>query len=103
MQPLRLIITDTAKNDLRNIRQHITESSPKMARDFVKDLTNKLYSLAENGVTGSPRDHIKQGLRGFPYRGRCFYIHIADDKMFVIRVLHGSQDVTQQDFPYNEK
>ncbi len=98
---MRLIITDTAKADLRGIRKHIAKNDPEIAKAFTKDLIVKLYSLADSGVTGSPRDNIKVGLRGFPYRERCFYLHIVDNKMFVVRVLHGKQDVTSQDFPYN--
>jgi len=100
MQSFRLIITDTAKADLRNIRKHIEKDSPETAKTFVQDLATKLYSLAENGVIGSSRDNIKKGLRGFPYRGRCFYFHIIDDKLYVIRVLHSSQDITLQEFPH---
>jgi len=99
MQPLRLILTDTAKADLRNIRNHIAKDDSKKAAEFVKNLTSKLYSLASMGVTGTARDSIKVGLRGVPYRNRCFYLHIVDDKMFVIRVLHGREDVTTKDFP----
>ncbi|MDA0909701.1 MAG: type II toxin-antitoxin system RelE/ParE family toxin [Proteobacteria bacterium] len=100
MQSFRLIITDTAKTDLRNIRKHIEKDNTETAKIFVKDLATKLYSLAECGVTGSSRDNIKKGLRGFPYRERCFYFHIIDDKMYVIRVLHSRQDITLQDFPH---
>ncbi len=103
MESLRLIITDTAKEDLRNIRKHIAKDSPKRAKIFTKDLATKIYSLADSGVTGSPRNNIKAGLRGFPYRGRCFYFHIADNEMFLIRVLHGKQDIAEQDFPYHSK
>ncbi len=101
MKSLRLIITDTAKADLRNIRKHIAKDNPEVAKAFVKDLTTKLYSLADSGISGSSRDNIRVGLRGLPYRGRCFYFHFIDKKIFIIRVLHGKQDVTAQDFPYN--
>ncbi|MDA0967681.1 MAG: type II toxin-antitoxin system RelE/ParE family toxin [Proteobacteria bacterium] len=100
MQSFRLIITDTAKTDLRNIRNHIDKDSPENAKTFVKDLTTKLYGLAASGVTGSSRDNVQKGLRGFLYRGRCFYFHFIDDKMYVIRVLNSRQDITLQDFPH---
>ncbi len=103
MKSFQLIITDTAKADLRNIRTYIAKDSPKMARSFVNDLTTKLYKLADTGVIGTPRDNIKTGLRAFPYRGRSFYLHIIDNKMFVIRVLHGKQDISEHDFPMNQQ
>ena len=48
--------------------------------------------------TGSPRDHIAEGLRGFPYRERCIYYRSDPDCIVVLRVLHGAQDVRPQDF-----
>ena len=95
---MRLIITNEAKSDLRAIRRHIAEDSPKAAQDFTKDLTNKLKKLADTGITGSPRNHVREGLRGFPYRNRCFYFRVDGQKLYVVRVLHSKQDVTAQDF-----
>ena len=84
---------------MRGIYHHIKGDNPAAAKTFLKDLTDKLHSLAASGVTGSPRDWVSGGLRAFPYRERCFYFRINDDKMIVVRVLHGKQDVTGQDFP----
>jgi len=64
----------------------------------MEDLTSKLFDLASLGVTGSSRDWVSTGLRAFPYRERCFYFRIVDNKMIVVRVLHGRQDVTAQEF-----
>ena len=66
----------------------------------MSDLVNKLHSLAALGMVGSPRDRIRKGLRGFPYRGRYFYLHIEDGNMYVVRVLHGKQDIAQQDIHF---
>ena len=62
------------------------------------DLTAKIAWIAEVDFTGSPRDHIAEGLRGFPYRERCIYYRSDPDCIVVLRVLHGAQDVKQQDF-----
>ena len=84
---------------MSDIYEHIKQDNPKVAKAFIQDLTDKLFSLAASGVTGSPRDIISPGLRGIPYRKRCFYFRIVKDKMIVVRVLHGSQDDTEQEFP----
>lgn len=83
---------------MKNIHDYIHDDNPKAAKEFVKDLTEKLFSLAENGNTGHARDWVSGGLRGFPYRERCFYFRIVEDQMIVVRILHGAQDVTAQDF-----
>ncbi|WP_353765127.1 type II toxin-antitoxin system RelE/ParE family toxin [Nitrosomonas sp. H1_AOB3] len=80
------MVTDTAKADLSAIYEHIKRDNPTAAKIFINDLTNKLFSLAKSGVTGSPRDWISSGLRVFPYRERCFYFRIIEDTMIVVRV-----------------
>ncbi len=101
IKSLRLVITDTARSDLRNIYEYIAEDNSNAATTFIQDLTNKLESLAQTGVTGFPRDWVSAGLRAFPYKGRYFYFRIVEDQLVVIRVLHGRQDVSVQSF-YDE-
>ena len=57
-----------------------------------------MFELARLGVTGSPRDWVSKDLRAFPYRDRCFYFRIVEDKMILLRVLHGRQDIDLQEF-----
>ncbi|MGH1384315.1 type II toxin-antitoxin system RelE/ParE family toxin [Kordia sp.] len=93
------MLTDTAKNDLRNIKDYITQSSNKaVAQGFIKELSNKLKTLSDNSVQGSPRDWVSVGLRVFVYKERCFYFRIIDNKMIVLRILNVKQDVTAQIF-----
>jgi toxin ParE1/3/4 len=83
---------------LRGIRRHIAKASPYHAEEFLADLTTKIFWLAEVDFTGSPRDSILEGLRGFPYRERCIYYRSNHDRIVILRVLHGAQDVKTQDF-----
>lgn len=101
MNPLRLVLTDTAKADLRSIHDYIADQkdSPLSAERFLRDLTEKLYDHAGKGLCGSPREDVSPGLRGLPYRGRCFYFRVIDDQLIVVRVLSSKQDVTSQEFP----
>ncbi|WP_370689899.1 type II toxin-antitoxin system RelE/ParE family toxin [Neorhizobium galegae] len=87
-----------AREDLRGIRRFIAESSPFYAREFLADITARIAWIAESDFTGSPRDHISPGLRGFPYRQRCIYYRSYPDRIVILRVMHGAQDVKPQDF-----
>lgn len=98
MGPRRLELTEAARADLRNIRRYIAEDSPRNARVFVAELTAKMAFIAETGFTGSPRDHVAEGLRAFPYKHRCIYYRLYDDRVVILRVLHGTQDVAGQAF-----
>lgn len=98
IKSLRLILTDTAKSDLKDIYEYIAIENPNVAVSFIQDMSEKLEDLANTGVTGSRRDWVSTGLRAFPYKGRCFYFRIIGDQMVIIRILHGKQDVSAQSF-----
>ncbi|WP_232363988.1 type II toxin-antitoxin system RelE/ParE family toxin [Ciceribacter selenitireducens] len=76
----------------------MARTSPHYARAFLADLTAKIAWIAEVDFTGSPRDHILEGLRGLPYRDRCIYFRTYPDRIVILRVLHGAQDVGPLDF-----
>lgn len=80
------------------IYSYIAADSEQAATDFVNDLGRYIQEAAETGNTGHPRDWIRAGLRAIPYRKRCFYFRIDGDKMVLLRVLHGAQDISQIDF-----
>ncbi len=60
-----------------------------------------MFKIAELGLSGAPRDWIRHGLRAFPYRQRCIYFQVFDERVIIIRVLHGSQDIDRQEFEHN--
>lgn len=101
MEPYRLVLTATAQADLRGIHDYIAneKASPLTAERFTRDLTEKLFSHAAKGLCGSPRDEVSPGLRGLPYRGRCFYFRFVGDSLVVVRVLNCKQDVSHEKFP----
>jgi toxin ParE1/3/4 len=70
-----------------------------MAAEFVADLTDKMTWIADTGFSGMARDWIRPGLKAFPYRDRCFYFRIDDTSVYMLRVLHGKQDIERQEFP----
>jgi plasmid stabilization system protein ParE len=39
-----------------------------------------------------------EGLRGLPYRNRCIYYRSYHDRIVVLRVKHGAEDIKPQDF-----
>ena len=94
----KLEITKSARRDLRDIHRYIRQDDPRAAAEFVGDLTAKLMWIADTGFSGSPRDHIRPGLRGFPYRSRCIYFRSYEDRVVIVRILHGAQDVARQRF-----
>ncbi|MCH7501650.1 MAG: type II toxin-antitoxin system RelE/ParE family toxin [Nitrospinae bacterium] len=91
-------MSEPAQNDLTAIYTHIAQESPDSAERFVADLIRQMYKLAELEITGAPRDWIRPGLRAFPYRQRCIYFRDYEDRIVIVRVLHGRQDIEPQEF-----
>ena len=80
---------------------YIALDDPAAAERFVDDLARQMYRIAALGLSGSPRDWIRPGLRAFPYRQRCIYFRSYEDRIVILRVLHGSQDIDRQEFAPN--
>jgi plasmid stabilization system protein ParE len=91
-------MSQRALSDLLAIHNYISNSNPVAARRLLDDLNHKIKWLAQAGATGVPRS-FAPGLRAFPYRERCIYFVVSEDIMTVLRILHGHQNITPEDFP----
>ncbi|VAW22914.1 hypothetical protein MNBD_ALPHA12-1715 [hydrothermal vent metagenome] len=69
-----------------------------MAALFISELNQKIEWISRADFTGSPRDHMRKGLRAMPYRGRCIYFRSYPERIVIVRVLHSAQDITEQEF-----
>lgn len=96
------IFSRAARADLRSIFKYIATRNPQAAANFVLDINLKVRSIARSGFTGVARDEIGQGLRGLPYRDRCIYFRVTDSHIYIVRILHGRQDIASEDFPESE-
>lgn len=81
---------------MANIYEEIAKDSPVYAERFVNDLVRQIYKLAHIRISGVSRDWIRSDLRAFPYKKRCFYFRIEDEKLILLRVLHDAQDIESQ-------
>lgn len=99
MTPSKMLeIMPRARRDLEHIFTYIATTNIQKARDFTSKLTNKIHWIAETDFTGVPRDDIAPGLRAFPFRDRCIYYRRYEDRIVILRVLHGAQDTERQSF-----
>lgn len=80
------------------IHDYIAKDNPIAAAAFTRRLTAHIERIAELGLTGSPRDWLRVGLRASPFEKRCFYFEVTDTELIVLRVLHGAQDVDTVSF-----
>ena len=92
----------TARADLRAIHRYIAQQDPLAADRFVLDVHAKLLQLADLGLTGIRRNEVSAGLRSFAYRERAVYFRLTDSHLHIIRILHGRQDLSPDDFTESE-
>ena len=100
IKPFTLVWSTAALADLRRIYRYVLSESKNtdIADRFVIDLETKMRAVAASGYSGVARDHVAENLRAFPYRQRCFYFRIDGKEMLVVRVLHGRQDLSLEQF-----
>ncbi len=97
MRPRQLKMSFEALDDLLGMYDHIAAFDGLAARRFLDDINGKIEWIAKLGIAGSPREFIP-GLRAFPYRNRCIYFFIDDERLSVLRVLHGRQKIELSHF-----
>lgn len=96
------IFSRAARADLRSIYRYIAETNPNAAARFILDINLKIEKIAETGLTGVARHALRPKLRSVPYRDRCIYFRVEKSHLYVVRILHGRQDIYSQDFPESE-
>lgn len=98
----RYRLSRDAINDLIEIYDFIARDNPAVARKFVQSIEEKIKSAASDGYTGVARDWILPGLRALPYRDRCIYLRVHETHILVLRILHGRQHLSPDDFPESD-
>jgi len=91
-------VTETAKNDLKNIARFTQKRWGLEQRNkYPKTLDDGFYQLASNPSTGRACNEIKVGYYKFPTGNHMiFYRKKSDLKIQIVRVLHESMDVELQ-------
>lgn len=93
MRPYRYSLSLEAQRDLAEIYNYLADKGDAATgRRLVERLQQKIQALAAVRNAGVARDWISPGLRAFPYKNRCIYFRVLDDRIHVLRILHGRQD-----------
>jgi toxin ParE1/3/4 len=95
----RLIFAPEARQDLREIRDHIAKDNPKAARRVVARLRDLARLLAGAPAMGRDRSELGTNVRSFVAdRDVLFYRPLRRRAgIELVRVLHGARDVDAVD------
>ena len=87
-----------ALRDLVQIYKFVAKTDIIAADRLIEGIRRKVASIAKTGYTGVPRDEFAPGLRAFIFKNHCIYFQVTASHLHVIRILHGRQDISSENF-----
>jgi addiction module RelE/StbE family toxin len=90
---MRVVLSEQAKADLREIARFIARDNKDRARSFVRELQVKAREVGEMPRAFSlvPR-YERYGIRRRPYRDYLIFYRIEQDRITIILIVHGARD-----------
>lgn len=93
MAKLTIKLTETAYLDLEDIESYVSQSSPKIGREFVNKIFKKIEMLYHHPMIGRKvpefeNDRIRELIQG---KYRIVYRIVSDELIEVLRIIHGSR------------
>ena len=89
----RLVLSPSARSDLKNIRAYIASENKPAATRIVREIKARFKTLVKFPEVGRRRNELKKGLRSFPVGKYVVLYFVTEDGLEIVRVLHGSQDL----------
>ena len=90
---MKIVFTDAAKADLRDIGDWIAEDNPVRARSFIVELRQKTLSIALNPRLYPIALNLEiQGIRRRLYKGYLIFYRVSEKRIEILHILHGARD-----------
>ena len=86
------------ERDIAEILHYIAEHNPEAADRVVLAIETTIELLAHFPGIGSPCAHLAPGLRRTLWREYLIYYRIRENKVEIVRALHGRRNITREDF-----
>ncbi len=95
MNKLKIITTDRAKADIKNIIEYISEDNKKAAITIAKLIRKTIEMLAQYPLSGSKKlDILENDILIYTIKKRYTLVYkVIDDKIVFFRVLTRYQDI----------
>ena len=90
---MRIFVSDAADKDLLQIYSYLAERNPGAARSLAGEINEKFENLSRFPFIGRERTSLSPGLRSIVVGAYVIFYSIEDDRIAVIRVLHGRRDI----------
>jgi toxin ParE1/3/4 len=90
-----LVISDTARLDLKEIWSYIAEDNIDSAHKIIRELSKKFDLLEANPKLGRRQDGLIVEMRLFPFKNYHVYYFPIADGVEIYRVLHGKRNTEE--------
>jgi len=96
---MKLLLAPRAKEDILEIWEFIAAHDEVAADRYIDHLRDRALELIAFPQLGRTRDEIQPGLRSLLARNHLIFYRLQDAEIQVLRILHGSMDLPNQEIP----
>jgi toxin ParE1/3/4 len=87
------IVSPEAEQDLDEMERWLTENwGPLAAASTIEAVLGRIAALAEMPFAGAPRPEFGQAVRLVTSGRYVIYYETSDDRLVILRILHGARD-----------
>jgi plasmid stabilization system protein ParE len=95
-------LSPQAEADILEIGDTIARDNPQRAASFVRKLLAHSRKIAELPEAHPARDDLAEGLLSCVYQRYVIYFTVSTAAVRIERILHGSRDITSDNFLLDE-
>lgn len=90
---ITLVVTESAKQDLRNIYGYTLEQWGALQADkYLEKLKASMWLLTDNPELGMNRSDLLENIQSYSSEKHVLYYRFTSNSIIVLRILHGQQD-----------
>jgi toxin ParE1/3/4 len=90
----QLVIAPAAKNDLKDIYQYgLRQWGQSQSESYLSTIKKQFWLLAQQSLMGTERPELLPNTRSLPIESHTLFYRVAVNRVEIIRVLHGRQDL----------
>jgi toxin ParE1/3/4 len=90
----QLVIAPAAKNDLKDIYQYgLRQWGQSQSESYLSTIKKQLWLLTQQPLMGTERPELLPNTRSLPIESHTLFYRVAVNRVEIIRVLHGRQDL----------
>ena len=91
---MRLVWSDTARNDLKHLNTYIGQDSPIYARQFIQRILTRMETLPDFPNLGRHVPEVnRDDIREIVFQGYRLIYQATADHVLILTVVHGSRDL----------